>query len=341
MRDNSVSIAKAIAILLMVLAHTWFMDIGDKWINMFHMPLFFFMAGYCFKKKYLADFKTFASKRVSGLYKPFVKWSLVFLVFHNVFFHLNIYNGEYGFRGNVSQLYSLTDFASRAITIVTSMAGNEQLLGGYWFMKSLFVGSFIAYFFIRYVKNSVIRGGYLLVLLKITSAFNLSIPFFHISGREFMAAMIFTIGYSYKKQNLQVHHSWWCVLVGLFLVTIGVCYWQASLIQYSWEFIVPFLISAIAGTMMVFKLSCFVNSKDNWLKRFLVYIGENTLTVLTWHFISFKIVSLIIIYFENLPIERLAEFPVINDYTSQGWFILYFVTGMVVPLMLTKLKYLK
>lgn len=341
MRDNSVSIAKAIAILLMVLAHTWFMDIGDKWINMFHMPLFFFMAGYCFKKKYLADFKTFASKRVSGLYKPFVKWSLVFLVFHNVFFHLNIYNGEYGFRGNVSQLYSLTDFASRAITIVTSMAGNEQLLGGYWFMKSLFVGSFIAYFFIRYVKNSVIRGGYLLVLLKITSAFNLSIPFFHISGREFMAAMIFTIGYSYKKQNLQVHHSWWCVLVGLFLVTIGVCYWQASLIQYSWEFIVPFLISAIAGTMMVFKLSCFVNSKDNWLKRFLVYIGENTLTVLTWHFISFKIVSLIIIYFENLPIERLAEFPVINDYTSQGWFILYFVTGMVVPLMLTKSKYLK
>ena len=46
MRDNSVSIAKAFAIMLMVLAHTWFMDIGNKWINMFHMPLFFFMAGY-------------------------------------------------------------------------------------------------------------------------------------------------------------------------------------------------------------------------------------------------------------------------------------------------------
>ena len=92
---------------------------------------------------------------------------------------------------------------------------------------------------------------------------------------------------------------------------------------------------------MVFKLSCFVNSKDNWIKRILVYIGDNTLTVLTWHFISFKIVSLIIIYVENLPIERLAEFPVINDYTSQGWFILYFVTGMAVPLIFTKSKYLK
>ena len=91
MRDNSVSIAKAFAIMLMVLAHTWFMDIGNKWINMFHMPLFFFMAGYCFKDKYLADFKSFAIKRVTGLYKPFVKWSFVFLVLHNVFFYLNIY----------------------------------------------------------------------------------------------------------------------------------------------------------------------------------------------------------------------------------------------------------
>ena len=91
MRDNSVSIAKAFAIMLMVLAHTWFMDIGNKWINMFHMPLFFFMAGYCFKGKYLTDIKSFAIKRVTGLYKPFVKWSLVFLVLHNVFFYLNIY----------------------------------------------------------------------------------------------------------------------------------------------------------------------------------------------------------------------------------------------------------
>lgn len=339
MRDNSVSIAKAFAIMLMVLAHTWFLDIGNKWINMFHMPLFFFMAGYCFKDKYLTDFKSFAIKRVAGLYKPFVNWSIVFLVLHNVFFYLNIYNSDYGFRGNVSQLYSLTDFAKRAIMIVTSMSGSEQLLGGYWFLKSLFVGSIIAYFFIRYVKNSVIRG--VLAITIIMSAFNLSIPFFHISGREFMAALIFTIGYSYKKRNLQVHHSWWCVLFGLLLVTIGVCYWQASLMQFSWECIAPFLISAIAGTLMVFKLSCFVNAKDNWVKRSLVYIGDNTLTVLTWHFISFKLVSLIIIYVEKLPIERLAEFPVINDYTSQGWFILYFVVGMAVPLIFTKTKYLK
>lgn len=76
MRDNTVSIAKGFAIVLMVLAHTCFCDTGDKWINMFHMPLFFFFAGYCFKDKYLTDFRTFAIKRITGLYKPYVKWSL-------------------------------------------------------------------------------------------------------------------------------------------------------------------------------------------------------------------------------------------------------------------------
>ena len=73
MRDNSISIAKAIAILLMVLAHTYFTQYGNQWINMFHMPLFFFFAGYCFKDKYINLPKDFLNKRIYGLYKPFCK----------------------------------------------------------------------------------------------------------------------------------------------------------------------------------------------------------------------------------------------------------------------------
>ena len=87
MKDNSVSIAKGIAIILMVLAHTRFSEYGNYWINMFHMPLFFFFAGYCFKDKYLEIPSDFVIKRFKGLYKPFVKWGLIFLVLHNLFFY--------------------------------------------------------------------------------------------------------------------------------------------------------------------------------------------------------------------------------------------------------------
>ena len=39
--------------------------------------------------------------------------------------------------------------------------------------------------------------------------------------------------------------------------------------------------------------------------------------------------------------EHLAEFPVIEQYTKDGWFILYFLIGMGVPLGLSKCKYFK
>lgn len=159
MRDESISIAKAIAILLMVLAHTYFSQYGNQWINMFHMPLFFFFAGFCFKEKYILNSKDFIQKRVKGLYKPFIKWSLIFLLLHNVFYHVNIYNGEYGFHGEVSQLYSSKEFALHAIHIVTRMTDNEQLLGGYWFLRSLFVGSVLGYLVIKYSKKWIYGGG--------------------------------------------------------------------------------------------------------------------------------------------------------------------------------------
>ena len=92
MRNNAVSIAKGVAIILMVMAHTRCGIWWQYYINMFHMPLFLFMSGYCFKIGYLEDWRTYIKKRVTGIYWPFVKWSVLFLLLHNVFFMLNIYN---------------------------------------------------------------------------------------------------------------------------------------------------------------------------------------------------------------------------------------------------------
>lgn len=145
-RDRSVSIAKGIAIILMVMAHARCPQWWQHYINMFHMPLFLFMSGYCFKESHLSDLKGFVTKRIKGVWWPFVKWQLIFLLLHNVFFVLNIYNGEYGFRGNVSHEYSIEETFKNAFFIVTTMSHGEQLLGGFWFLKSLFVGSIFFYF---------------------------------------------------------------------------------------------------------------------------------------------------------------------------------------------------
>ena len=95
-RDTVISIAKGIAIILMVIAHAEAPGWLCKFIFEFHMPLFFITAGYFFSLKYLNDEATFVKKRVKGLYWPFVKWSVFFLVIHNWMFDLGVLNERFG-----------------------------------------------------------------------------------------------------------------------------------------------------------------------------------------------------------------------------------------------------
>ena len=92
-RDTTISIAKGIAIILMVIAHAEAPGWLCKFIFEFHMPLFFITAGYFFSTRYLNDEATFVKKRIKGLYWPFVKWALFFLVIHNWMFDIGILPG--------------------------------------------------------------------------------------------------------------------------------------------------------------------------------------------------------------------------------------------------------
>jgi fucose 4-O-acetylase-like acetyltransferase len=130
-KDNAVTISKGIAIILMVIGHSSCPDILEKYIVLFHMPLFFFFSGYCFKSKYLQDKKQFIKRRIEKLWIPFVKWGLIFLFLHNIFYELNIYNDIYGYRGNVSHVYTIQELIKRAFLIITTMRAHEQVLGGY------------------------------------------------------------------------------------------------------------------------------------------------------------------------------------------------------------------
>lgn len=341
MRDDSISIAKGIAIILMVLAHTYFSQFGNQWINMFHMPLFFFFAGYCFKKKYIAQPKEFVFKRFIGLYKPFVKWSLTFLLLHNVFFYLNIYNGEYGFRGIVSNLYNCNDIVVHIFHIITRMTDNEQLLGGFWFLRSLLAGSIIGYLVIKKIHSKIYGGAILLILTVVLSLINKHVPYFELGARETFASLFFVSGHYYKELKWKIHEKKYILPLAIVLITIGVHFYQANLLNFEYWQVIPYLMTAIIGVLATYYLSRKISNQSDKIKSCLVYIGNNTLTILTWHMLSFKLVSLFIIYVYQLPIERLAEFPVIEQCSKEGWFVLYFFVGMLIPMGLSKCRHLK
>lgn len=346
MRNDAISILKAFGILLMVMVHAGCPQFLHDFVLMFHMPLFFIASGYCFKDKYLHDNRTFIIKRIKGLYIPFIKWSLIFLALHNVFFYLNIYNDSYGFHGEVSYLYGWQDFVKNAAHIITRMTDNAQLLGGYWFLREMFFGTILSLFLMKYVHSVQWCLVVMLGLSIVSSQFNLHIPYFGIGTLTFLSAAFFIAGrvahQYFSDENVKNINNWGgtsILLVGI--VGLGSLLMPTNMLKYSTWQILPYFVFAVSGTWLFFNISSILVNRTSCWKKLMVFVGDNTMTILTWHFLCFKLVSLMIIVIYRLPIEKLAEFPVIEEYSNYYW-ILYFIIGsglsLIVKFCLSRVK---
>ena len=70
------SVMKGIAIISVVLGHCPALPFVGKFVNQYHLAVFFFVAGYFFKEKYLETPKIFIVKRLKSLYFPYVIYGL-------------------------------------------------------------------------------------------------------------------------------------------------------------------------------------------------------------------------------------------------------------------------
>ena len=101
--------------------------------------------------------------------------------------------------------------------------------------------------------------------------------------------------------------------------------------------IMPYSCCAIMGTIMMLNISHAIAQRDNLVTSLLLFIGNHTLEVLSWHFLSFKLVSLLIVLIYGLPVAMVSLFPIISDYASSFWG-LYSIVGVGVPIGILYLK---
>ena len=148
--DNGIAIAKAFGIIFVVLSHCcaipWrggdsvWQDFLCRYVSLFHMPLFYFLSGYFFKFSYIYSKKIFVKKKIDGLWKPYVKWGLLFVLLHNVFSFCGLYGDHCG---STPGPYSITDTLYNC-GMVLIMRGGDQLIGGFWFIIVLFRSAILA-----------------------------------------------------------------------------------------------------------------------------------------------------------------------------------------------------
>lgn len=332
-RDLSLDIAKGICISLMVLCHAGCPGWLSRFVYMFHMPCFFFISGYLLSDRYLIEVKSGICKKLKSYYRPFVKWTLIFLFLHNVFTYLHIYETSYTWQETTIRIL-------RTIT----MTGGEQLLGGYWFLISLTwasIGSILILSFLHsksLLTNIYIMGGVILIL--IIASTEHSLPFrlpAQFGSQTFLALAFFMSGYIYRKTgwNRTESLTWLCIPL-LLLPAVASFFLSLSMTSaqsLSWLY----YLVALSGTLGFIQFT-----KKLQHERIVIlfnYIGNKTLYILTFHFLAFKLISYIWIKGHDLPISFLSQFPVLQETSSWMW-IAYTIAGIALPLLIWELFHL-
>lgn len=336
MKDSTVSMSKALAIILMVLAHTRFSSLGNEVINLFHMPLFFFFSGYCFKDTYLKDFRKYSVKRIRGIWFPYVKWGGLFLLLHNLFYIMNFYGPNIYNAGEFSCIYTIKTLVVNMFCMCARLTNHDELLGGYWFLHTLFFASFISYVLMRFVRNHVVALLISLCITLILYYFSLDIPFFKVGGREVFASSFIISGKlcNCRKYKALIIKFRLTLIFSSFLLLIGGSqYLCCSMLSITSEKIMPYFFTALICTISVHSVMVYINSMGKpKINTILCYVGDNTLDILTWHFLIFKMVSYFLILSYGLSFNMISSFPVIEQYSKNGFWILYFCAGCILPL---------
>ena len=332
-KNNFISIAKAIGIILMVCGHSGCPNAIGRFIYLFHMPLFFVCSGYFFKEiSDTAQLFSFYKKKIKKLYVPYIKWSLLFLFLHNLFYNINIYNDL-----SNSYKYQLGDYIKQFFKLIV-MTDYELLIRPFWFIKVLLLASmlvatisFLRYLYFKKTKFEVI----LLLTLSLTIVTK-SLPSLPIIGD--LSTLLLCTTYIYtgillKKYESNIKFTKSTILTSFIIIVIGSLFFVGAIdCRYiTMTSIIPYFILSLFGISLTFGLSKQLEQITN--NTILYYIGNNTMPILALNLLALKIGNLLKIGIYSLPIERLSSYTVIYEYNSFFW-ILNTIIGVTVPLII-------
>ena len=337
--NNSITVAKDIGIILMVMGHSGCPQVIFKFIYLFHMPLFFFCSGIFYKEiTNMGEATIFLRKRIRGLYFPFVKWSVFFLLLHNLFMLIGIYNIYYGFEGG-SFYYTISDISQKLLLILFIMHDYEELLGGFWFIRASFITSLLIVVFSLLLKKfSKYKFELLCLLFLVLTVLIRRIAPDPEIWRDIsmgtLGAFFYVAGCLFVKYKSCCRYKYGTILC-CFVLLFSYFYFEDGIsMGCGYNKVLPFTISAVSGTLLTIYISNAIESRMPFIRRVLYYIGNHTLYILALHFLSFRFVSYMIVSFLNVDVAHVAEHPVIKDVSipSYSW-LLYCFIGVFLPLL--------
>ena len=342
-RNTEMDIAKGIGIMLMVIGH-----IGVRYsslIYLFHMPLFFIISGYFYNSYYDKRPIEFLKRKLKTLYIPYIKINIIFCVLHNFFirYYLYITDKEIILLNNNDIInnvymtkYSLNDLIFNIIRTILFMS-NEQLSSATWFLRVLFINSIlfsiIGYYCLKipYKNKNILKLIICLTLFIIGFIFQVNefnpiqIPV------SFSTLILFYIGYIIKeKQWIKFLINKYNIIIYIIVLLIMNKIGSVSLEVNKYTNPIFLLITSLSGFIIIMNIAKYI-SKVQKLMIIITYMGKNTIPILGFHFLAFKIITLVQIIILRKPLYYLAAYPVLDS--NGAWAILYLIVGVSLPLL--------
>ncbi len=252
--NAQVSIAKALGIILMVMGHAGCPGYLHDFIYLFHMPLFFFLSAYFFRDAKVVDSAgQYVVRKFKNLYCPYIKWSIIFLLLHNLFCRIGFYDNS----------LSWQELFVNVKCSVRGMWQGERMLGGYWFLISLFWESLL-FGLIIWVKHKTKFRYFDLIAVVLLFLVGYYAPIDLLLNREMDILPIFYLGYWAGTHKMDFPISRSHLLIALSVCLPLLCYlatfMKVDVGQGKFYNSILFLVGSLAGIYLMIILSGLINS---------------------------------------------------------------------------------
>ena len=156
----------------------------------------------------------------------------------------------------------------------------------------------------------------------------------------FTSYSLFTIGLYIHKGNLKKEKKGECngikirVIAAIsFLSLVAICRWGDNINMVHFENPIIFLAASLLGWELLYAVAVLM-AKIGWISSVLSYLGRNTMPIVMFHFMSFKVINLIEVRYYDLPLYRVASFPIYKG--MPFWWIAYAFSGIILPLIVNE-----
>jgi len=349
-RDARYDVLKGIGIIMMVAFHG-FAPLCVRLVGCcFHMAVFFILAGWFFDFKYARDFQNcvgYAKKRIVRLWWPAFLWGTAFILLHDPLADMHILHDLPFFYGEVPDGYVAPHWTIGhmllKLAMVPFLLGDlTKLAGAFWFLKSLLfasVGYCVLSWLIGKRTKSVllVQSAIALVLLVVGHVWH-TVLFAPIGGCSTLTAYaLLHLGVLLKHFDLRIErlNPWLSILAGFACLAALVFLSRFGTVSIALNRFpnIPFLIvCSLCGWYFLMAVSSQIRGNA---QRILAYIGAHTMPIILFHFLAFKLVSAIGVFWLGMPVSRIADFSV--TFTTGWWWIAYTVIGVGLPLAISSL----